>query len=45
MGENLGNKIWNIFNKNLSSLKLSLYMKKLPTYLTEQNNAVENQLQ
>ena len=45
MGENLGDKIWNILNKNLSSLKLSLYMNKLPTYLTEQNNAVENQLQ
>ena len=45
MGErnkNLTDKAWNILDKSLFWIK---YANKLPTYLTEQDNAVKNQLE
>ena len=44
LSKNLADKTWNILNKNLSLVKYGLYMKKLPIYETEQNNAVKNHL-
>ena len=38
-GKDLADQICNVSDKTLSSVKYSLYMNKLPTYLTEQNNA------
>ena len=43
-GMELTDKIRAILDKNLSSAKYGLYMNKLPTCQTEENNAVENHL-
>ena len=43
-GKDVTNKIWKILGENLFCVKYGLYMKKLPTYQTEQHNTFKKHL-